>query len=102
MLERRPTNTIGNDIETADPWRTLPSSIKNIVVYGAHDELWEWIESILGFEGDYFTELQNIELRTEEPVRPGWKLSKLKELEGSHVQLWEKLQTSKIRVCGDV
>jgi hypothetical protein len=65
---------------------TLPSSIKDIVVYGAHDRLWPWTEKILKGEESYFAELRSIELRTEEPVYPELRLSTLEDLKGSQVE----------------
>ena len=91
-----------DDTEIADPKKTLPTSVKEIVVYGAHDGLWSWINDILDGEGSYFKGLRSIELRYEEPVHAELRLSSLGELRESQPKLWEKLRGSKICVWGDV
>jgi hypothetical protein len=143
-LITHPTAILSKSVQrtwTADSMTTLPSSIEDIVVYGAHDGLWPWIEKILEGEGSYFAEVKSIELRTEDPVHPDMRLLTLEDLKGSQVkkrrknklrkafleldirpfktldfgivwtpedlkssqvQVWKKLQTSKIRVFGDV
>jgi hypothetical protein len=70
------------DTEVADPTLTLPPSIKNITVYGAHDELWSWIGDILDHWGAHFTYLSTITLLRQEPV-PGLELSRLCILKSS-------------------
>jgi hypothetical protein len=91
-----------DDTGIADPEETLPSSVKEIVVYGAHDGLWSWINDILDGEESYFKGLGSIELRREEPVHAELRLSTLGELRESQPKIWEKLQWSKICVWGDV
>jgi hypothetical protein len=77
------------DTEVADPTLTLPPSIKNITVYGAHDELWSWIGDILDHRGAHFPHLSTITLLREEPV-PGLDLSRLCELKSSHKDVLRK------------
>jgi hypothetical protein len=89
------------DTEVADPVTTLPSSIKEITVYGAHDGLWSWVIGILDREGSQFPCLRSIELRREEPVHPELRLSTLEELKATQEKLWEKLKNSKVCVSID-
>jgi hypothetical protein len=89
------------DTEVADPTLTLPPSIKNITVYGAHDELWSWIGDILDHRGAHFPHLSTITLLREEPV-PGLELSRLRDFELSREDVWRKIQGSNIALRGDV
>jgi hypothetical protein len=90
------------DTEVADPTQTLPPSIKYITVYGAHDGLWSWIGDILECCATHFPHLQSITLLCEEPVHPALTLSRLGELEGSHLTLWEMICESTMVLQGDV
>jgi hypothetical protein len=90
------------DTEVADPVTTLPSSIKEITVYGAHDGLWSWVNSILDCEGSQFRCLRIIELKREEPVHPELRLSTLEELKATQGKLCQKLRKSSIKIRGDL
>jgi hypothetical protein len=90
-----------HETEVADPVATLPSSLKHVTVYGAHDGLWAWIAEILEKKGSSFPELRSITLLREEPVR-GLELMKLSELRGRHEALWREIWTCGIAVRGDV
>jgi hypothetical protein len=87
--------------EIADPTLTLPTSIKNVTVYGAHDELWFWIESVLDNRGTHFPYLSTITLLREEPVK-GLYLSRLRDLRETHRHIWEKIQGNSVVLRGDI
>jgi hypothetical protein len=89
------------DTEVADPTLTSPPSIKNITVYGAHDELWSWISDILDHRGAHFPHLSTITLLREEPG-PGLELSRLRDFELIREDVWRKIQGSNIALRGDV
>jgi hypothetical protein len=71
-------------------------------VYGAHDGLWSWVNSILDCEGSQFRCLRIIELKREEPVHPELRLSTLEELKATQGKLCQKLRKSSIKICGDL
>jgi hypothetical protein len=87
--------------EIANPTLTLPSSIQNVIVYGAHDELWSWIESILDHPGTHFPYLSTLTLLREEPVK-GLHLSRLHDLRSSHEHIWEMIQGNGLVLRGDI
>lgn len=89
------------ETEVADPAITLPTSLKHITVYGAHDGLWSWVAEILDQRGSYFPQLRSITLLREEPVK-GLELSPLSELKSKHEVLWSKICTCNIALQGDV
>jgi hypothetical protein len=89
------------ETEVADPVATLPSSLKQITVYGAHDGLWPWIAEILEQRGATFPQLRSITLLHEEPVR-GLELMSLSELRWRHEGLWNEICTCNIAVRGDM
>jgi hypothetical protein len=89
------------DTRIADPTLTLPSSIKVVTVYGAHDELWSWIGDVLDNRDSHFPHLTIITLLRAEPV-PGLSLSRMCNLESSHEDIWRKIQNSSVALRGDV
>ena len=88
------------DTEVADPTRTLPSSLKHITVYGAHDELWSWVWNVLECRRTHLPFLQEITLLKEEPVHRKLRLSNLAELRESHGSLSERIVKSSVVVSG--
>jgi hypothetical protein len=91
-----------HDMEVADPIKTLPSNVRDILVYGAHDGLWSWVNDILDCERSHFTDLRKIELRCEEPVHTELKLSTMEELRSEQGRMYEKIRKSEVTVCGDL
>jgi hypothetical protein len=90
-----------HDTEVADPTITLPASIRNITVYGAHDGLWSWVTDILEHRASQFFDLKSITLLRDDPI-PGLKLSSLRELKTTHTALWNKPDTSSLTLRGHV
>jgi hypothetical protein len=89
------------DTRIADPTLTLPSSIKEVTVYGAHDELWTWIGDVLDNRDSHFPHLTIITLLRAEPV-PGLSLSRIYSLDTSHEDIWRKIQNSSVALRGDI
>jgi hypothetical protein len=83
------------DTEVADPTVTLPASIRDITIYGAHNGLWSWISDILDHQASHFLDLNSITLSRAEAI-PGLQLSSLRELKTTHTALWNKLEASSL------
>lgn len=89
-----------HDTEVADAIMTLPASIRDITVYGAHDGLWSWVGEILCYRGSHFPFLKSITLLREEPV-DGLSLLPLSELGAVHEILWKEILGSTVLVRVD-